>query len=306
MRYLLQRPLQDEIWSSSLIRSVRRAGVSIGVATQLLSVSGRPPSFFSTRYLREVARFLSMNEFDVLAEHTVLPYVMAFFEERRRLRVTEAALSAQPTATYTAAVAQLVADYVPFRRYCAACARHELSTVGESFWHLSHHLPSVLICTLHQSSLLETDQTTGGRPQWSYALPHEASGRRLLPGRPTSFELELARRSLALLGTGSFFGPTQRPRPYRRDLLAKGLAYDQTFSGPKLARWLHEQLGAQPTRLRLPNKDVGLKWAARLVRAAEDGTSVPPVKHLILETAIALSETELAPQPNRRFWGVEI
>lgn len=276
-----------------LIRSVRHAGVSINMAMQGLGVRGRSPAYFSMRHLREVAHWLSIGELQALAEHTVFPYVIAFFGQEQRTQMTESALCSAPSETLKALVAKGVVEYVPFRRYCPACARHELLTMETSYWHVSQNLPGVMACTAHQISLVRTTLTTHGMSRWFHELPHEVSGRRLLPGRPTIFDMELARRSVALLGSKSLLGPPRPQASCLQELLAKGFNYDLAFSPLKLALWLQHQMGGQPHRFGIPQKELDLKWAIRVVRPG-GALGLSPFKRLALETAISLVDGSTA------------
>lgn len=301
MRHLLQRPMRDELWSSMLVRSVRRAGLSVAMATRALTGTQWTPSFFSVCHLHEVAPLLDIREMTAVGEHTVVPYTTAYFDDDLRSRVLAAALTSGRAAAGMASVTQSVSDYVPLRRYCQACARSELFRLGESYWHVSHNLPGVLVCPIHRKSLHVTEVPTAGRHLWSYALPHEVPGRRLIRRPPNAFELELTRRSIALLGSEGLTSGAHRAQQHRDAFVSKGLlSTDRSASAPKLTSWLQRLMSGPLGRFGLSAKDTKLEWASLMVRPAA-GMSFPPVKHLILESAITVSPLTSAPFLNHGF-----
>ena len=44
-------------------------------------------------------------------------------------------------------------------RYCPVCYQEDLQLYGEPYWHRSHQLPDMQICTKHRCWLVDTDVT---------------------------------------------------------------------------------------------------------------------------------------------------
>jgi hypothetical protein len=298
MRYLLQRPLPDELLSSVWVRSARRAGLPIATVTRALT-QGRKwaPSFFHVGHLADLAPLMELTPLDLLWQHTVFPYATAFFEPTTFEKALVAALSTGYAAIGMGAVTQSVSDHVRFRRYCPVCAREDQKQWGESYWHRSHNLPGVLLCLGHGRVLGETELQTAGSRRWSYALPHELVGGRALKKRPRAFDVELARLSVATLarapvGKDGTAPSSQTGRPtiwYREALVAQGLlSRHRQVSVQKLVAWAESIIEGKLTRLGFLSKDADLAWLGLMVRP-KVGIPFVPLKHLVFETALALA-----------------
>lgn len=301
MRYLLQRPLPDELLTSVWVRTTRRAGLAIKPVTQALS-NGRAwsPSFFSTGHLPDLAAFLGATPIELLWKHTIFPYATAFFEPVVFDGALRSALSTGMAAGGMGPVTQSVSDFVRLRRYCVECAREDRMQWGESYWRRAHNLPGVLICLQHGRVLRETTLRTMGTGAWSYLLPHEVPGIRVLRNCPSPFEIELARRSVAVLerppaglsGDLTSIHSPHGPGWYRETLDVQGLVSPgRQVSAQKLVSWAKRLGATKLTRLGFPEKDAGMEWLGLMVRPK---ISIPfsPLKHLVFETALALSRAE--------------
>jgi hypothetical protein len=233
---------------------------------------------------------------DLLWQHTVFPYATAFFEPGTFENATRAALSTGSSATGMGAVTQSVSDHIRFRRFCPACIIEDKKRWGESYWRRSHNLPGVLVCLVHNRVLTQTQLRTAGRLSWSYALPHELQGSPVLRQRPSTFEVELARCSIATLGRAQPGQPgtLQAARPaswYRAALQELGLlSTNRQVSVQKLAAWAQSAIGGKLTRFGFAEKYTSLAWLGLMVRPK---ISIPfvPLKHLVFETLLALERT---------------
>ena len=188
-------------------------------------------------------------------------------------------------------VVQGVSDYVRFRRFCSACARSDLARWGESYWHVAHNLPGVLICTVHRRRLQVTTLPTAGPRSWSYALPHEVYGQSALGRTATGYQRELANRSVSRICCPSASEPTHTPEWYRCALEERGLVPPgRAVSGNALVQWFSHAVGSNTSALGLPQKEADLKWVTLMNRPA---INIPftPLKHLMLETALAMEHS---------------
>ncbi|MFH7043515.1 TniQ family protein [Paucibacter sp. JuS9] len=288
MRYLLQRPLPDELLGSVWIRTARRAGLPIRTVARVLT-NGRKwaPGFFTAGHLVDLATVLGMQPIDLLWEHTVFPYATAFHAPEVFESAMAAAVSTGTAAIGMGAVTQSASDQVRFRRYCTRCAREERAAWGESYWHRAHNLPGVLMCLKHGNALRVTEVQTGNRT-WESALPHELGGRRTSETRPDAFEVELARRSVELLLRPQRQPLVREPQWYRDELIERGLlSPDRQLNASRLAAWLLERTGGRMRRFGFNAKDAELKWPALMVRP-RTGIPFVPLKHLVFQTALAL------------------
>ncbi|WP_081668113.1 TniQ family protein [Metapseudomonas resinovorans] len=60
-------------------------------------------------------------------------------------------------------------------KYCSRCIEEDKLNTGQSYWHLSHQLPGVLICPLHRVPLRIAEQTWLKRSLPSLILPDSPS-----------------------------------------------------------------------------------------------------------------------------------
>ena len=295
VRYLLQRPLPDELLSSVWVRTARRAGLPIGTVTRALT-NGRKwsPSFFQVGHLSDLAPLLGAEPLKLLCDHTVFPYATAFFEPAVFDKALAAALATGAAAVGMGAVTQSVSDQARFRRFCPMCAREDRRRYGESYWHRAHSLPGVLLCLEHGRVLRSTTVPTSGTKAWSYALPHELDGERLTQGRDrdrggVAFDAELARRSVALLSRTLEAQAGRQPVWYRDALLRQGLlSQARQVNAQRLTAWVTALVCGSATRLGFAEKDASLEWIGLMVRPRA-GIPFVPLKHLVFETALAVA-----------------
>ncbi len=316
MRYIVQRPLPDELLSSVWLRTARRSGLPIGTVARALT-SGRKwsPSFFNAGHVEDLAPWMGMAPVDLLWRHTVFPYATAFFEPAVFESALAAALSTGHAAVGMGAVTQSVSDHVLFRRFCPVCAREDRKRWGESYWHRAHNLPGVLLCLGHGCSLRETDLRTSGTRSWTYALPHELRQAstplkvRADRERVRAFNAEMARLSVAVLErhlVGTYGANSVPPMPrepdwYREALVTQGLlSPNRLVNVQQLAAWAAGIVGGKATRLGFNEKDADLKWLGLMVRP-KVGIPFVPLKHLVFKAVLALQvKAELMAATHRR------
>jgi len=287
VRHLVQRPLPGELLTSALIRTCRRAGLSIGAVTRVLS-NGRKwtPGFFQASQLTDLAEHIRMQPIELLWKHSVFPYVTAFYDPGLFQRVLASALTTGTTASCVGPVTQSASDQVRFRRFCGRCALEDERHWGESYWRREHNLPGVLVCLKHRSALRRTKLRTSGAGAWSYLLPMEVSGAPVLRGRPSLVDLEVAERSVALLHR-PMHEVGRDPAWYRQQLLDRNLiSPERQISRRLLIAWARSRLGSRISLLGLAKKQQNLEWLALMVRPRE---TIPfiALKHVIFESLIS-------------------
>lgn len=295
MRYLLPKPLPDELIGSVWTRAVRHTGLSIGVVT--VSVTGCrsfSPNLFTSACLSDLGRLWMMSAEDLLVNHTVFPAATAFLASPVYERARENALCIGNTRGRTGAVTQCIADAVEFRRYCSACAKEDRREYGESYWRRSHHLPGALVCHIHRCFLRRTDIPTVSRT-WSVALPHELNSPVAAGGKPTTFDGALADFAVSRLTSPRNTEGLNRNEYYRGQLIAKG-AVDPTrpISRERLAQWLASKFPRPPTTYGFRRSDLHFLWAARMVQPSAK-TEFSPLKHAVLSTAVELEAHSESP-----------
>lgn len=290
MIHLLQRPLRDELLTSALIRTSRHAHLPIPVVVRVLT--GRPklaPSFFQATHIVALAGAFEVDPKTLLSKHTVFPYATAFLESDVFEARMVSALATGKAATGIGATIQSVSDFVRWRQYCIDCVREDTLRWGESYWHRAHNLPGVLVCTIHGRVLRRTALlTSSGGGSWSYLLPQEAPGTRVLSKRASRFDIALARHSVSLLDRPLDLQPKNLPVQYRQALVEKGLlSADRDIDVMEMVRWARRIVGANPARYGLSPSESKLQWLGLMARPA---TTIPfvPLKHVILQSVFEL------------------
>lgn len=295
VRYLVASPLPDELLGSIWARTVRRAGLPVRTVARVVTGRKWAPGFFQAAHAADLAQLLQVEPMELLWKHTVLPYATAYFERPVFNSALAAALSTGRDASGMGSVTQSVSDLVPFRRFCVACAREDRRRWGESYWHREHNLPGVLVCLRHGIVLRECELRSTGWKGWSECLPHEVLGQRMLHRRVTPFDVELGRRSIALLGREPGTQVERDQHWYRTQLINGGLLTPtRPVSAQKLAQWVRAQMGGPATGYGLNERDAELRWLALMVRP-RSGHPFIPLKHLLFETALATQNGERQP-----------
>ena len=160
----LPSPYPDELIVSILARAVIHNGLAPKrLLSRLVGVTGRSnyPAFLPTN-LPQIADQTRVDAKTLLWGHTVFPYVVAFMPTSEVARYEQKVLWGCPAENgSTASLVKSVTHGLPEFRYCSHCAKEDLATRGESYWHRSHCLPGVHICTIHDMPL----GGTGERPK---------------------------------------------------------------------------------------------------------------------------------------------
>lgn len=104
--------------------------------------------------LSERARMPSADQ--LLLEHTMFPYFMAFATKKNEAAVTTWIQEGR-TNSITAFLNQLPNHFaLGEMRFCPECYAEELKRYGEGYWHRLHQTPGVLVCHRHHRPLAQT------------------------------------------------------------------------------------------------------------------------------------------------------
>lgn len=289
MRALVQRPYSDEFMSCILVRSCRAAQIPVNRLTKLLLGRKYAPGFFQMSHSSQLAAILDIPVERLLQEHSILPYCVAYYPKAAHKAALEGALQTGVKALRMGAVIQSVSDAVRLRRFCPQCVATELRLHGESYWHRAHNLPGVLVCTVHKVPLVVTQLPTTGRSNWRYDLPHDVKQYSPAISRVSAAAMQLAQRSAALLQRPFRKASDVTADTHRDALTATGvLSPGRVVNASRLAVWAQAHTRSVSTCV-LNEKDQSLTWLQFLVRPGAM-FAFPPLKHLLLETAIALTK----------------
>ena len=234
------------------------------------------------------ASVLGLDPLELLNKATLFPSLVAFQPWERRGRFESAALGKGRTRSIGLSALQSSSQYVPFRRLCPLCVRLDRCLYGWSFWHVSHHIPGVSFCSVHDVRLRVTDLTTSSGPRrWSYELPDGVVSR--LKGQPsTKFEREVNRLALTTQSKELWnsLGPMSN-RFYRAQLEFAGLVSPgPPVSAASARRWVAGHMKSAPSLSELLREDPALSWVDLILRDRPNAP-FPAIKHLVIQAAVA-------------------
>ena len=291
MKYVLQRPLPDEILCSTLIRTGRRFSLPVGSITRMVCGRKWMPGFFQATHLVHFPWPILLSPKEILLRHSIFAYTTAFVDAAVYDACLENSLSTGQAAKAVGALTQSASDLVKWRRYCPRCAKDDIRKWGTSYWHRSHNLPGVTTCIHHAKILLETRLPTRGHRDWQDALPHEVAQARPLVTIPSPFDTQVTKLSCALLSTDTDSRPGY-PRAGYRDLVSQLglLSQGRQANAEQLRKWLRALANAPLNRYDLPNRDLPLNWLQLMLRPANDVPLIA-LKHVLFRSAVALSNS---------------
>jgi len=163
-------PYPDEIFGSWLAR-IRLHNYE-GAWRCLIQFSGYGDylmgSLFDTvNFCPRVERLLDLLEVThehVLTKMTTMPYWLTFEAAESDLPTRKPGMHPRQLhgiGSYGALIFKSHKDYFRPPRYCPRCLSEDLDQYGEQYWHTSHQLPNVFVCTKHRHALRTTCDTCG-------------------------------------------------------------------------------------------------------------------------------------------------
>lgn len=155
---LLPKPYQDEVIGSVLERACRQSGMSMkGLAKSLFGNSRSSFSFLMTTDLLRLAHLLGIDSEELLLQHTMFSYAVAFKSTSEQCRLKSKFLNRRENECI-GSITKSISHGVPFRRMCPACIQNDTKTFGEAYWRRCHLLPGVLTCHHHGIPLLQSTE----------------------------------------------------------------------------------------------------------------------------------------------------
>jgi hypothetical protein len=289
MRFLMQRPLPDELVSSAWSRSCRAANVPITRLTQAVLQRKHAPGFFQSGHLSQLADIFDQPLAKLVQDHTILPYAVAFYRAKPHAQAVGLFGRSGVDARALGAVTQTVSDSVLWRRFCPECAKHDARSHGLSYWHRSHNLPGVLVCTVHNRPLLNTTLPARGRSSWSDLLPEQVRESTPAAPRVTAVLTDIATWSQAILERDYTTRIDASPETYRFRLVESGaLSPTADVSSRKLIAWTQAELAAELPWV-LPNvSDRRLEWLPLMFRPGIT-LDAAAIKHVLATKMLELA-----------------
>ncbi|MDR2296747.1 MAG: TniQ family protein [Comamonas sp.] len=186
----LLRPYPDELVGSMLNRASRETGIPMKRLLPLLTGARiTSHSFVMTSY-ELLARSYGLSIEEFLLDHTLFPYVTGFMTSQGRERITEKLVSPDGSKRCIASLVQNATRSVDKLRFCPECCVDDQRKYGQTYWHRTHQLPCVYLCSTHWTPLHVSWISIQCKARIS--APGETSGDELRI--PKALGYELARR----------------------------------------------------------------------------------------------------------------
>ena len=212
-----RRPYLDELASSAIFRCSRQFNIPVKrLGRVVLGRDGWRPSFLGASPLHELAQLFRLSPEDLLWNHTTFPYATAKMQHQYYESALANALGSAKQMVGFGAVTQNVTAGLAYRKYCDLCVKDERERHRESFWHRSHNLPGVWLCTRHDTFLRQTSLPVSSSGHMDKALPHECTGRLLGTGDPSAALRRVADTSIKWFAAPRGPGDPVRPSTNRQ------------------------------------------------------------------------------------------
>lgn len=214
----LVAPYEDELLYSVLARSrVKNGYIAYTYAAEdfFLSPKTRPDIEFVNAYsdglLEELEKVKPFSEW--IKENTMFYYYSHFIPEDRKIRAFEALM--QRNGEHGKNMCMPAKGNRRFLRICPICYRNEIQTYGEAYWHRSHQMMEIDVCTIHNCRLMESTVKISGTASPSLITASEEFGKEIRQEAElvSAMELKLAKyitdtfKEVSVIGkyiTGSF------------------------------------------------------------------------------------------------------
>lgn len=267
--------------TSSLLFGSPRSGSAHDVPAHLQSLVDRLPGLGKAR--------------DVVVRHTLIPFYFPFYEAHRcQAWIEQVVLGTAPRLKAQLGIASSRFGAAHPLNACTECMDADVRQHGVAYWHLSHQLPGVLVCPVHQRALQTATVKVSGKDRFGWALPAEAAFTPPAQGSVCSTAAcDLARASMALhsLPTEFCFENDRLVTLYMRRMVEMGwtrrndLTVARRAFEPALSRFLHESSMATAWPWMTAGQGTHT-MAERLIRISYGSSareSRHPLNHLILQ-----------------------
>lgn len=125
----------------------------------------RPDHYFinvlSPEMREVITQQISMEE--LIEKHTMYPYYARFMKPIRRKKAFESLITLNGNYSNLLAVPQRKDKGDRYLRYCPICAKQDRKQYGETYWHRSHQMIGVEVCSIHKCYLVNSSLLISGK-----------------------------------------------------------------------------------------------------------------------------------------------
>lgn len=191
-------------------------------------------------------------------------------------------------------------------RFCLSCKKEDLAKYGESYWHISHQLPKVYYCYIHNEWLLSSKIEVRSYSKHRYFSMsnnglkiQKFNSPPLLSESKDKLEI-IAEESLKLINLNSKVDISQLQKSYRYLLQINGYAsYTGKVDQRKLAKQFNSYYGEELLSLMDSNVDINNNscWLKAITR--KHRKAFHPIRHILFVNFFGLSVEKLSTMNNK-------
>ena len=224
----------------------------------------------------------------IISQNTILPWLAPFMTDARAKQLTYALIYGNKKIYNMTGLARTNTFNLPYLRYCSQCVDEDIVKYAETYWHRIHQLPDIIVCSKHQSVLINSQYRTNELKYGFFdALSAAGDASRIFGDTELSKHTAIAGDAAWILQNGMNLGGLERTKElYNGWLQAKGYRLTNGTTavkklGADIASFygyeLLDPLGAY-------NSGV-CSWLKTLLQSKE--TNCRPILHLLLMRFIA-------------------
>ncbi|MFL8939001.1 TnsD family transposase [Rossellomorea oryzaecorticis] len=222
-------------------------------------------------------------------QQTLFNYYSNFLKQKVREKIYKTMVKQKDNTTLQTLIGLTTSTVKtnPFFQYCPTCATEDMDKYGETYWRMTHQLPSVMICLKHKELLQDSDVLIRekNKHQFIHATKDNCSKQSCSPvysSKTMEFLLVIAEQSKKLATKQFQFEPKTMELIYHYLLKVKGY---QTIKGKthheKLTTDFKNYFGEEFLDLMQSNVDFDNAhcWLKGIARIHKKGFH--PIRHLL-------------------------
>ncbi|MDW2001549.1 TnsD family Tn7-like transposition protein [Vibrio sp. 2304] len=172
-------PYEDELLSSVLARFVQRLGINADKQALELLFGSRnivPSTIFQGHIqllLSNVGHIWNISPEQVIDEHSLLGIFKPFMDAARYDAQKQELIVGNKNQSLTSIginASKLI--WPQCFRYCPVCLKHDLDTLGETYWRRHFQLPGMSCCPIHSCLLAESDISIHSSQRHAFVVPY--------------------------------------------------------------------------------------------------------------------------------------
>jgi hypothetical protein len=125
--------------------------------------------------VKQIAHISDCRVRSLMEHNTLYPFYAAFLSPIEIRKLESATIEKRSGSILEQARVDLdsASDRRKYLKFCPLCLESEIGEYGEPYWHRSHQIPGLIICTLHQTLLLDSTVVVEAQGTHYYAASYE-------------------------------------------------------------------------------------------------------------------------------------